>query len=807
MTAKTPAPAKANPLVPALALLVLAFVVLFFTLRLALPATVLETPVATSSPTPTRTATRTATRTPSVTLTSTITLTPRPTWTLRPSTTPSTTGTATATPSRTLYPTLKAATPYKYNDLYALNTWTAADADRVVAQLLSYPDSLYPKPQDRLAPGYDAAYFYPAFAAREALLRFPEAYAAPRWRWALAYSLTRSNDPQAADLYASLISEALSAAQTTLADLPAWFERHEPNLTLSVQTLALLPGYLDRSVITIGSSGGRIYLYLTQTPAQLSVTPLLAQLDFAHAIEPALLTGDLTGDGLEEAVIFHTQPHGDFLVEPPHIFSLEARPRQLPIAARPPLDMAIAYQTEMHIRSGALEMTLTVFPPCPLTVVRTYIWDGVQFTADDWNYTLTPAPGAEALCETIVNHAAANWRPERVIPMMETLLPLWPPAADAHGDPYPADAGDAWRYRLGLYHALAGNHAAALQYLSAVADAPTVADSRWISAANQFLAIYHSPADLYRACLAEPLCSPRVALQQLTILSAAQDPSLALAFLQSHGVSTRVSGYFDFDNDGALERWLSVRHRPQDKLEFWILTASPAGVRALFVSTVEINTPAPYYHEPWTAPPIVQIEMGQGFVLSRLAESGEPFVTHVNVEFTPTTLVGIRDALQTATQLIFSSGEPTQARDALLAAEKLPRFTEVCRAYRLCDHFYYLLGLSYEFSGAERSAVAAYLNAWWENSRGPFAIMVRQRLLQNPPRPTFTPTVTLTATITHTLDPNATPTGTPTITHTPDPNATPTDTPTITSTPDPNATATETNTPTETSTPTATQEP
>ncbi len=775
-------PSTRSTLIPAAALLFLAFIVIFFALRAAFPPTALTTPTITPTVTHTVTLTRTSTVTVTPTTTPTVTITPRPTWTLRPSYTVTATGTPTVTNTPTLLSTIKPATPYKYNDLYELKPWFDEDADAIVAQLMSYPDSLYPKPEDRLSAGYNAAFFYAAFYQREALMRFPTSYAATRWKWGLAYSLTRTGDDRAADLYAQFILEAVASGQVNPDTLPAWFHQREPKLTLAAYLLATRPGYLDRRVIEIETTGGGIYLSLAQTPDRVQVVPLASLLDFTHAIETGVLIGDLTGDGVEEAVLYHTPGVNNFQLTTPRIFSLTDPPVELAVAQDLPLDLGIEYSQEFVIEDDALRMTDAVYPACPVMITRRFTWQGEQFDSDPLEYEIVPPEGEEGYCETIVDHAALIWGPERVIPMMEALLPVWPPNHTPEGKPYPADALDEWRYRLGLYHALAGDQTTAVDYLSEIVASPAAPDSQWIAPAQQFLSVYQSAEDVYTACLAESLCNPRFALERLAILSETDDPSLALDFVQRNGVSTRVSGYFDFDNDGSDERWLTVRHRSQDKLEFWALARGAGGVRALYLDFVEVDLPAPYYHEPVETPPIVQFEQNKGFVLRYAPDTGEPYLTQVTVAFIPTAYTGTQSALETATQILFSGGDPTLARDLLIEAGKQPRFVEVCRAYRICDYYYYTLGLSYELTGEDGSAINAYLNAWWENTRGPFALMARSRLLQKQPRPTFTRTptitrtVTITPTITNTPDPNATATSTRTSTHTPDPNATPTDT-------------------------------
>jgi hypothetical protein len=81
--------------------------------------------------------------------------------------------------------------------------------------------------------------------------------------------------------------------------------------------------------------------------------------------------------------------------------------------------------------------------------------------------------------------------------------------------------------------------------------------------------------------------------------------------------------------------------------------------------------------------------------------------------------------------------------------------------YRICDQFYYTLGLGYELSGDIRPAIDTYLKLWWENRDSPFTIVARLKLKQLPYiSPTPTSTLTSTASATPAITPTKTPTPT-----------------------------------------------
>jgi hypothetical protein len=349
------------------------------------------------------------------------------------------------------------------------------------------------------------------------------------------------------------------------------------------------------------------------------------------------------------------------------------------------------------------------------------------------SYQLTlPAAELRYLCEEVVDHAATTWGPQAVSGLMETLLPVWPPPVNALGKPYPAEALDEWRFRLGVWQALAGNPTAAVQHLSEVNSHPAPG-SRWQAPAAQFLASYQGPAGLYRACQAEAQCDMRAALAQATRDTGLSDPSLALDALQGLGVTVRTAGYFDFDQDGETERWAALRQRASETLEFWILARAPGGVRALFVDAVEVNNPQPYFYSPMQSPPIFQLTNARGFRLNRASASGEPYITEHAVDVVLTSFT--TDAIDTAIDTLFAGGSPAQVRDTLHWVGQSPNFE--CRRRGICDQFYYVLALAYELSGQPEAAVNSYIAAWWEDTGGPYAVMARYKVML---KPTVTPT-------------------------------------------------------------------
>jgi hypothetical protein len=762
-----------NPLLPIAFLLVVVFLLLFFAVRLSASAL--------PKPTPTATATPTLTSTTSPTITSTPTRTPRPTWTLAPSATPTQTPTATNTPTITPLPSLTPALPLPYNDLYQIKPWQPALADQLARQVQSYPDALFPTPEARIDPAYDAAFYYGSIAKREALLRFPSSPQADHWRWGLAYDLARINDPHTGEQYASLVTDGLNAHLTNLQGLAGWFLSQEPRLKLNQTPLIPAAGYLSSQLVEIEAHpGGAAYFWLLENQQGFQSHVLASRFDFASQISSNSLSGNLMGGGVQ-IVIYYSPSKGDDLYTLPTVFDLgKTPPQELSFEPEIPFHFNIEYQGGWSIEKNELVFTGMVFPTCPVTIQRVYHWSGTSFERVDSQFEIKPTASLLGFCEMPVNHAALFWGANVTANMMQTLLPDWPPQSNSQGQPYAVDALDEWRFRLGVNKALAGAQQEADLYLNQIVTNPSVLDSRWKNPAAQFLEIYKSPRDLYRACLAVDPCDPQLALKSVVSTIPLSQYDQLPVYLLNFGIQIRSSGYFDFENDGDLERWVLVRHKPTDKLEFWVMARSSNSISALLAGVSDSSSPSPHYHEPLDTPPIVQIVQKQGFILHHLPGTLEPYLEFVNVEFIPNTYT--KNTLEKAEQALFTGEDPNKVSNTLANLQNSDRFN--CKNYGICDRFYYMLGLANELSGHEKEAIDAYVELWWNYKNSPYTIMARLKLeprlaVSITPAPTSTqiptPTPTLSGTVTSevTATPTMTTTPTPTSTITPTPSETP----------------------------------
>ena len=714
---------------------------------------------------------------------STITPTPRPTWTLRPSSTTTLTSSPTGTPTSTLIRTLTPAKPAGINNWYELKPWDLAEQIRTIELLKA----------DTILTASDKSFLALAYAEGEALLHFPQAADAINWHWDRAYNFLRIKDSRGIRIYSDLIQSAIASGQVRLSDLPAWFALYETRLTLQFSSLPPQPGELGRGVIEIIGEGSA-YLWLIEDPIGTRIFPILDDIDFNQPHKNAFLYDELNGIDTPELVIYRRSTPGLTLMLLPHIFDLTVSPPvELPIAEQVPVDFGLEPQTQVDVidqsqGNNTLLVTNTLLPACPVQVTQEFHWSEDHFVASPFNYELSPVSDLTAYCETVLNVASTNWGPDPSIIVAHTMLDFWPPDVDTQGRPYPVDALDKLRYRLGIFYALDNQSSVAINELSDLIDTSVAPQSTWVTYADQFLRDYQVPADLYIACQQVDLCNLRDAFQAMLKMSNSTDFDQAISYLQLHGVAISSSGVMDFNLDGQAERWLIIQPKPQAKLEFWILYLAQSQVRALFVQLFEAGESLPYFHQPAGNTPVIQFELHTGFVFSYLPASDTAFIQWVDVEYSRPTI--ILDGYQQALDDLIAGYTLPVIRDRLISLYNSPRFAGDCIAFDICDQFHYTLALVYDLLGESGDAIDQYLWVWRNYSKSSYAVMARLKLNYFP-LPTYTRTPVPSRTTAPTRTQTSTRTSTPTDTQTATSTVESTVTPTSTASP----TATETQTP------------
>jgi hypothetical protein len=659
--------------------------------------------------------------------------------------------------------------------------------------------------ESRLA--YYQSFSYPIFALRENLLRFPDAEQVESWRWTLAYDLALTGSPEAGEAYAALIADNLNRLQVDLDELYAWFPIREPRLAFFMVEAPVPPGYNASYLIELRGEGGSAFIWLLEKAAAYEAYNLLTRFDFVNPRQANWIFANLdnvTSNGDEIAIYFSTLV-GESILQPPQVFSL-AKGEPLELKFLPdkdifPVGMDFlnhwALQTSEQ-GENELVFDTAIYPPCPLDLRRSYRWNGLYFELDSTTIAFGELPTELGLCEPLIDQADHYWGPEAAVSLMETLLPDWSPATDAEGEPYPADALDSFKYRLGMYKALSGEYEQAIALFNEVSTVPVVLTSGWIEPAQSFLAAYQKPEDIYIPCVTAQFCDPSHAIRYLAEkIPNSQD---AFAYLRDWGVEIVSSGYFDFDDDDESERWFTVRNAPRQKLDFWILARAAGYHQALPLGLVEARLPTlvtieqPYLaDEGLKYQPAVLLDGRIAFSMQRLPDNLAPYLVSVPLRkeypshfFVP--LESYRAAL------LAGASSPELIQSELENLAKFPGL--LCETNWSCDEYYYLLGLASELANDGESAVEAYQYLWLNYSRSPFTAIARLKLalIATPPPFTSIPSQTIAPTATG-ATPFPTATLAPTVSDTPQ-----TPTPTISGTP-PTATPSFTPTPTISGTP------
>lgn len=746
-------------------------------------------------PTATATVTLTATETPTITLTPTVTLTPTPSRTPRPTWTPthSPTITRTSPPSQTPTPTalatLTPAAPLGGEANYVLYDWNIDRAQQLVELIQSNANLSI---LSSASPGNTQNLAYALFAEDEALLRFPDAPQAARWRLWRAHNLALLGSSKAGAAFAEVIAAGLNQGQTDLSKLTDWIMQLEPSYRAFLTALHPRPDTLSLHLLELQQNGSAFFLII-ETNAAYQVYPLWVDFGSNQVNDSnfgtqtptplpskspryQIFSADLTNDGSEELILYRQNPVQIQWLELPHIYNQAVTPPQeLPFdPIHSPFEIGMTYTNgwDVQTKSSPKELVFKtrIFPTCPAEIQRSYRWDGKAFQPLQTNVTLFPYHSTVAYCAFLMEHARNAWGPSAAIQVIQSLLPYWPPALDLNGKPYPPDAKDELRYRLGVYQAEIGEYQAARDTLQDLLIHPSAAASRWLLPAKTFLDLYKTPTDVYRACTSSTDCHPGDVLQQLIESFNSQQVNDLLPYFQKIGLILRSTGYFDFDGNGSKEFWFTVQHRAGEKIEFWALIPYGNRLAAVPIETVDNQNPVLSVYDNTQNPPVILLNNQTAFQIQRTISDSHPYVSKFDLpKYYPDKF---KEHLQQLEERLFIGDSAAAVYQELLLMQKTPGL--LCKATWSCDRYYYLLGLSAELSGNPRAAIAAYYRLWWDYSKSPFTTMARLKLRQlyvPSPTPTQTFTATVTPTSTSVL-PTIVTVSTPTRSTTPNPNQT-----------------------------------
>ncbi|MFW6063057.1 MAG: tetratricopeptide repeat protein [Chloroflexota bacterium] len=666
--------------------------------------------------------------------------------------------TATPSPAAPL-PTLPPATPAPAAE-YQLREWTAEEADGLIARLEQFPETLPAEERSYGDGAYYAAFRYAALAQEEALNRFPEAAAAERWRWALAYNYVRIGDGRAIETYAGLIEQALQSAVVTPEALPSWFAAREPRLTVAQRQLDAPSGFLSAYLLEMRAGESGTFFWLLYDGQNYHVYSLgdARDLDLAYGVRLSYDLTDITGDGNPDLVAVHGHQPGDhpsFYYTDLTLYDLsQTPPRRLTLQPSPSTHLGWGERdgwTVVISANGATQFRLRglVSWQCDaVEQVSNYVWRDGGFYLGDVRYQIqNDGNGGSRFCLPFIYSAAEQGNEDAL-----SYLATTAESALANGRP----EADEYRLRLAVYWALSGDFQVAAQHLASLISQPVDAVGSWLPAAIRFRDAYESPEDLYRACAAEELCDERLALQRLVSRLAATDFGVLTDHLQAWGVPLNRYSFVDLDGDGQLEQWVLV-NRPNAEMAVWLFWRGPEGIQALYVDTLARDD------QTFTLERLTPVEgrallrLRSGFEERLLAidrdSAGTVSLTQLradsdneNQNFTrqllaesQAALLGSRAVLLGSQNDVLNGPAPNETADgrqsALELLERLLTFRDSgafdCRSAvreTLCADYAYTVALAYEMAGDEAGAVQAYRQLWRDYPDSPLALIARSKL-------------------------------------------------------------------------------
>ncbi len=722
-----------------------------------------ELTVTSPSHIPSRTITNTQTSSPMPTFTNTPTPTSRPT--RRPTATLRTTTIPTATPTYAPIFTPEALTGDHTKD--HLIPWTLNKAEEMIALMNHYPETLSDFNRGYLNNQYYYAFRFTAISQQEALLRFPDAANSRTWRWDLAFNLMQASDSSASYVYSNLLQESLTSKETTLEDLPGWVSQQQKHIGLQVIPLVHSEQYVQHALIDIYPSSQwsttdnhwvSIFLWVVEFPDGYKIFPLeSANLDWlGDGTEYKVL--DLTGDGLDEIITIHMHQNGTLARwQDIDIFDVSQVPPQRILRTDSPLgDISQFKRDEKSGFSITSPMSYEVIPTCPIEWTQTYLWNGTQFEFLERQYDFRYlSEGFPYVCHFSLDRISRLGDYEAAIPVWENILANWPPPKDPYPiDSAPLDFYDEVNFRLAIYFAILGDSEIAIDYLNDILLNPAIPASKWIIPAQRFLNTYHTPKDLYRACIQAPICHPQHVLKRFVASLTSDTLFVVFDQLREYGVTLLGAGAYDFDQDGQIEKWITIRHRVGEPIELWILAIESGHLKALYVDDVELVTPSFiqvenvevifYSTATLIFGPIIMNEQrltkemfliqygtDRKFIYQSLKPNNEPEVFWIPPADFYCTGCQVFDALARARQALFTGADPIEVRGNLLEIQDMSVFKKNNYADSHAQ-LLYLLALTYELTGDERPAVNAYLELWRIYPDSPYTVMARMKLEKAP---------------------------------------------------------------------------
>jgi len=391
---------------------------------------------------------------------------------------------------------------------------------------------------------------------------------------------------------------------------------------------------------------------------------------------------------------------------------------------------------------------------CNISTIQYLAWNGKWFEIKQGQISFDQQPDQESLpnCQSDIQEFADKLSLRDAIDVFDHSLNTYLSGSDSPEEPI-----EEFRVLKGLYTAYAGDRENARSIFEEIANSSYVKNSIWSAPAKDFLAVYKTPTDLYRACLklvgyskyyaqftdhpdglfTVDRCDKKLALEYAIATAFSKQPIDEIPDdLRKAGIQLIKSGRYDFDGDGQLELWFTVAQPGEAGTQLWIAAEYSQGLKAMFVAD---SPETPQFSQTSTdsTKSATLLNTSQTFELIRRSVSGEPFISIQDVAANAPIQQDLTKFLQLR-QKLFSNGDPASIYDQLTAIDwkyqKCPFETiteDGTASYSYnCAAFYYTLAFSAELAGKDTDAVKRYYAVWSVYPDSPFATLARLKLVK-----------------------------------------------------------------------------
>lgn len=676
-------------------------------------------------------------------ITSTLTITPSPSATsdhqlIYPTAVP-TRPDFTITPTKWLDPTpVPTPTPKFVTPLpsgsYSLVEWGPDDAEHLIDELISYPESLDMSERGMYDTGYYYAFRFAALAQAEAAYRFPDYERAESWKWRSAYNQLQSFQNNIGLVYSELILDGLNTNETLLDNLKNWFESKEPRLEFESYPLHPLAGYLSSQIVLVkvrnGNVSGGTYIWLVESVDGFHTYSLESATDYGTGVEISIAFEDLTGDSTPEALISHVDwgsfnMHSGYL----EVFDLSSYPPTKLSFTPEPIDMEIAdwypwIENDKHV---GVRLQIPIYKETggclDFGPTWDYRWNGNAFELQKFEL-----PSEEEM-QSVPNCADYLVASELVyylrngilqaLPTLITSLETYPRSADemmVRGVPHPSL--DEVIFEVGLVLANLGNYSEAVEEWQKLV---MMSESSWKPLAQIAIDTIRSDPNMLSLCLALKNCNDFFSVYTMAYWIPSNLYLESINIFTEIGVPIIESGMYDFDRDGLQDPWF-VWERPWEYYQFDAFVIDNGHMVPIFF---------PYTAGIYDLPGQVQITVQSQtqYATAYKITTGNPMqslnisVQKFGISLPETTGSSVTEL---GDKLFFEGQSIEEFTNSLLVH---PIQYTICTQY--CDEnllYEYLLALSYELQGDEQEAVNRYYALWTSYPDSLYARMAAAKL-------------------------------------------------------------------------------